>query len=88
MHYTIVEVLMKNITIGKLAKETSISVDTIRYYEGLGLIPRPPRTESGYRQYPEETAERLHFISKAKSVGFTLQEILHFVHLREKPGTT
>jgi len=61
--------------IGELAKLTGTTPDTIRYYETFGLLPRPGRTDSGYRIYAEDEADRLKFIVKAKRLGFTLDEI-------------
>ena len=51
------------------------ALDTIRYYELLGLLPEPERTESGYRMYEEKDVERLVFIKKAKGLGFSLTDI-------------
>jgi MerR family mercuric resistance operon transcriptional regulator len=62
-------------TIGKLAKELNISVETIRFYGRQGLIEQPPKPESGYRKYDETHASQLKFILKAKALGFTLKEI-------------
>jgi MerR family transcriptional regulator, mercuric resistance operon regulatory protein len=62
-------------TIGKLAKELNISIETIRFYERQGLIEQPLKPESGYRKYDETHASQLKFILKAKALGFTLKEI-------------
>lgn len=61
--------------IGELADRFGINPKTIRYYEALGLLPQPERTESGYRQYTEADAARLDFIGKAKRLGLSLEEI-------------
>ncbi len=61
--------------IGALAKAAGIAVDTVRYYERRGLIPRAPRTASGYRCYGAGDLTRLRFIVHAKELGFTLEEI-------------
>lgn len=66
---------MRTLTISRLAQSAGVGVDTVRYYERAGLLPRPPRTVSGYREYPPETVKRLKFIRRAKDLGFTLQEI-------------
>lgn len=63
------------LTIGRLADEAGVNVETVRYYERRGLLDEPPRSASGYRQYPAEALWRLRFISRAKSLGFTLAEI-------------
>lgn len=73
---------MNKMTIGKLAKKCGVGVETVRFYEREGLIEEPPRRESGYRQYPEETVHRLRFIRKAKKLGFTLKEIRELLELR------
>ena len=61
--------------IGDLAKRSGATTKTIRYYELLGLLHEPARTESGYRLYDERDVERLIFIRKAKSLGFSLTDI-------------
>ena len=66
---------MKVRTIGKLAKELNVSVETIRYYEKRNLIKQPRKPENGYRHYPDTTVKQLRFILQAKKLGFTLQEI-------------
>jgi MerR family copper efflux transcriptional regulator len=62
-------------TIGRLAKQAGVNIDTIRYYERNGLIPEPPRRSSGYREYENSDVRRLRFILRAKDLGFTLAEI-------------
>ena len=59
----------------ELAKRTGLGKDTLRYYEQIGVISRPPRASNGYRDYPESCLEQLKFIKMAQSVGFTLNEI-------------
>lgn len=73
---------MKSLTIGKVARLAEVGVETVRFYERKGLIDKPPRREPGYRQYPEETVHRLHFIRRAKALGFTLKEIKELLGLR------
>ncbi len=72
---------MPSLTIGELARRTEVPIDTIRYYERRRLIAEPPRRPSGYRQYPEETLQRLRFIRRAKALGFTLEEIAELLAL-------
>lgn len=62
-------------TIGELADAAGVGVDTVRFYERRGLLPEPPRTPSGYRQYDEDALDRLRFVLRAKELGFTLAEI-------------
>ncbi len=63
------------LTIGEMASAIGVSTDTVRYYERLGLLPRAGRTRAGYRLYTEEQVERLRFIKRAQSLGFSLDEI-------------
>ena len=72
---------MSGITIGKLAAQAGVAIDTVRYYERAGLLPEPPRRESGYREYPQETVKRLRFIRRAKALGFSLPEISELLSL-------
>jgi len=68
--------------IGELAKQASVKVDTVRYYEKRGLIPLAARSASGYRHYTQRDATRLKFIVQAKALGFTLDEIGQLLALR------
>jgi DNA-binding transcriptional MerR regulator len=62
-------------SIGELASETGVKVPTIRYYEGIGLLPAPPRTEGNQRRYDAEALERLRFIAHARAMGFPMGEL-------------
>ncbi len=73
---------MRAMTIGQVARLAGIGIETVRYYERQGLIPEPPRTRSGYRQYPEEVVSRLRFIRRAQDLGFALKEINELLNLR------
>lgn len=79
---------MGNLTIGQLARKAEVNVETIRYYERRGLMPEPPRRESGYRQYSEPDVTRIKFIKRAQTLGFTLKEIAELFSLRVDPDTT
>ena len=79
---------MEGLTIGKLAKKAGVSVDTVRFYEGRGLIAEPERTASNYRVYPVDEVARLRFIKRAKVLGFSLNEIKELLVLRHIPGGT
>ena len=73
--------------IGQLARRTHVPIDTIRYYESHGILPVPIRRDSGYRSYDDADVARLHFVRRAKALGFTLQEIRDLLELsshREK----
>ncbi|KOV18964.1 MULTISPECIES: heavy metal-responsive transcriptional regulator [Streptomyces] len=61
--------------IGKLAVAGGLTTKTIRFYEQAGLLPAPPRTSGGYRDYPQQTVARLGFIRDAQAAGLTLAEI-------------
>src|SRR5882724_9468860 len=61
--------------IGAVARRASLGVETLRYYERLGLLGSPRRTDSGYRLYGDSIFPRLDFIRKAQAMGFTLDEI-------------
>jgi MerR family transcriptional regulator, mercuric resistance operon regulatory protein len=63
------------LTIGRLAKLVGVNVETIRYYQRIGLIDKPTTPLRGYRKYPTKTAENIVFIKRAKRLGFSLQEI-------------
>lgn len=76
------------ITIGEVAKRSCIGIETIRFYEREGLIDDPPRTEAGYRQYPDDVILRVRFIRQAKELGFSLKDIKELLSLRLLPGTT
>ena len=79
---------MNGLTIGRLAKQVGIGIETVRFYERQGLIEPPPRTDSNYRVYPEEEVSRLRFIKKAKNLGFTLNEIKELLFMRHDPHAT
>lgn len=79
---------MGDLTIGRLARRAQVNVETIRYYERRGLIPKPPRSSSGYRLYPQEAVTRIRFIKRAKELGFSLKEISELLSLRVEPNTT
>lgn len=73
---------MGELTTGQVAKQAHVNIETIRYYERRGLIPEPPRRESGYRQYPQSTVSRIQFIKRAQELGFSLKEIHELLSLR------
>ena len=66
---------MATLTIGRLADEVGVSIDTVRFYERKGLLPEPARTAAGYRTYGAADTWRLRFILRAKDLGFTLREV-------------
>src|SRR5580765_6701953 len=74
------------LTIGEVAARTGESRDTIRYYERVGLVPRPMRTPAGYRQYREGIVNRLALIRNAQRFGFSLRDIAGFLGVRDGGG--
>ena len=72
--------------IGEVAAHVGVSVDTLRYYEKLGLLPRLARAPSGAREFDDEDITRLRFIRRAQAMNFTLAEIAALLELRDWPG--
>ena len=73
---------MKNYTIGQMADKVGVNIQTIRFYERKGIIPKPERKPSGYRLFSDEDVKRLNFIHLSKGHGFSLQEIKELLDLR------
>jgi len=69
------------LTIGKLAKQAAVTVETIRYYQRIGLLDEPGKPFSGYRHYPPHAIARIRFIKRAQQAGFTLKEIAQLLSL-------
>ncbi len=78
----------ESLTIGKVADQGGVKVQTIRYYERRGLLPKPARTAAGYRKYSDDAIRRLRFIRQAQALGFSLSEIEELLSLRMQSGTT
>jgi Cu(I)-responsive transcriptional regulator len=74
------------LSIGTLAKRTGTKVQTIRYYEQIGLLPAPGRTEGGQRRYSEGDLDRLAFVRHARQLGFTLDAIRELLDLSDNPA--
>lgn len=72
--------------IGELARRTKVKVPTIRYYEQIGLLPSPPRTEGHQRRYDAGHASRLNFIRHARELGFELNDIRELLAMSAKPN--
>ncbi len=75
---------MAKFFIGDIADRLKLNPRTIRYYERIGMLPDPRRTESGYRVYDESTVERLEFIRKAKALDLKLDEIKQILLLHDR----
>jgi MerR family mercuric resistance operon transcriptional regulator len=68
-------------TIGPLSEKTGCNIETIRYYERIGMMPKPPRTAGGHRVYREEHLKRLTFIRRSRELGFTLDQVRNLLLL-------
>lgn len=75
------------VRIGAAAAAAGVNVQTLHYYERRGLIRRPQRTPSGYRQYPPATVRSVRAIKRAQSLGFTLEEIQELARIRTRGGS-
>jgi MerR family transcriptional regulator, copper efflux regulator len=76
---------MNGLTIGEVAEQSKVHIETLRYYERRGLVERPPRSASNYRLYPEDAVRRVRFIKRAQELGFTLKDIKELLSLRAAP---
>ncbi len=72
------------LTIGKLAKAAGVNVETIRYYQRIGLIAEPSKPAQGYRTYPTDMVKRIRFIKRAQELGFSLDEITDLLSLNDR----
>ena len=75
--------MVAELTIGRLADEAGVNVETIRYYQRRGLLPEPDKPINGHRRYAAEAVKRVHFIKRAQVLGFTLDEIGSLLDLDE-----
>ena len=69
--------------IGEAAARAGVTRDTLRYYERRGLLPRPPRTPGGYREYADVVIERVRFVRNALRFGFSVKQVAGFLRLRD-----
>jgi len=76
---------VERLRIGHLAQLGGVNLETIRYYERRGLIPKPERTAAGYRQFSPDAARRLRFIKRAQELGFSLDEVRELLALGADP---
>ncbi|MGH9696305.1 MAG: heavy metal-responsive transcriptional regulator [Bryobacteraceae bacterium] len=77
---------METLTRGKLARLAHINPETIRFYEREGLLPRVPRAHNGYRSYSASSLERIQFVGRAKSLGFSLDQIRDLLQVQDAAG--
>lgn len=78
--------MVEVLTIGKLAKAADTKIETVRWYEKVGLIDRPGRTNSNYRSYTSRDLARLTFIRRARDLGFSLDQVRALLDLASDPG--
>ena len=79
---------MKKLTIGQVAEQANVNLQTIRFYELRGLLPEPPRNQIGHRQYSQDAVVLTQFIKRSQALGFTLKEVSEFLSLRVERGTS
>ena len=79
---------MIGLTIGEVAKQAEVNIETLRYYERRGILPKPPRSGANYRRYPEAAVQQVRFIKRAQGLGFSLNEITDMLFLRNNPKTS
>jgi MerR family mercuric resistance operon transcriptional regulator len=79
---------MTDLTIGRLADEAGVNVETIRYYQRRGLMPEPGKPINGHRRYPAAAIKRVRFIKRAQVLGFTLDEVGSLLELEEAHACT
>lgn len=79
---------MTDMTIGKVAKNSGVGVETIRFYERRGLIQQPKKPDgAGFRSYPDEAVTQVRFIRRAQKIGFSLSEIGELLSLKADPSS-
>jgi DNA-binding transcriptional MerR regulator len=76
------------VKIGELAGQAGVTVDTVRFYERVGVLPAPERTASGYRDYRPETVERIRFTRELQRIGFTLSDAVDALAAHDAGGAT
>lgn len=72
--------------ISEAAEQAGVNVQTLRYYERRGLLPKPPRRGSGYREFPDDAVRVVRFIKRAQDLGFSLGEVEQLLRLRRHSG--
>lgn len=73
--------LAKGVSIGALSKDTGVNIETIRYYERIGMMPAPDRSAGGFRSYQEDDLKRLTFIRRGRELGFSLADLRELLRL-------
>jgi DNA-binding transcriptional MerR regulator len=73
--------------IGGLSRQTGVNIETTRYYEKIGLLPPPARSQGGFRQYEDHHLQRLRFIRRGRDLGFSIDSIRALLTLAERPDS-
>ncbi len=74
--------------IGQMSRETGVNIETIRYYERIGIMPKPDRTAGGNRQYNWDQLKRLNFVRRARGLGFSLAEVRGLLEMADRKDFT
>jgi DNA-binding transcriptional MerR regulator len=74
--------------IGEVASASGVTVDTVRFYERVGVLPEAARTPSGYRDYARATVERIGLVRELQAIGFTLREVIDALAAHDAGGAT
>lgn len=80
------EMKINSYTIGELAKKASCKVETVHYYEKIGLMPEPPRTDGGHRIYDLNHIKRLNYIRRSRELGFSIEQIRSLLRFIDEPN--
>src|SRR5438132_3541516 len=72
---------IERLSIGALSERSGVNIETIRYYEKIGVMPKPARSAAGYRVYGEDHVRRLHFVRRGRELGFSLDELRGLLRL-------
>ena len=75
--------MASELTIGRVAKQAGVNVETVRYYQRRRLLAEPDKPHMGYRRYPADSVKHIRFIKRAQALGFTLEEIAELLRLEE-----
>jgi DNA-binding transcriptional MerR regulator len=76
------------VRIGEVARQSGVTVDTVRFYERVGVLPPPERRPSGYRDYASDTIERIRLTRELQAIGFTLTDVVDALAAHDAGGAT
>jgi len=80
--------LSQGLSIGQVSRITDVNIETIRYYERIGVVPKPARTQGHHRLYEPADLDRLQFIKRSRALGFSLEDIRGLLHLVDEKNFT